>query len=276
MRGASLSEFEGRAKILCLGDSITEQGWGTKGGLGWVSLLSNAYSRKADVCNRGFGGYTTRTLAPIAARLLDESPPSSPSFLLVTLFLGANDSNSQPEQHVPLEEYCTRLTGLVKAAAAVSKCVLCIAPGPVDNRRWPSRSNAAVAAYNAAAFVACAAARLEGCGATILFASLYAEATATSPVPPFAAVAEGSDITPAGKPPAQYLDHLSDGLHLSSWGNQSLFHLILKTIEAGCPEVLPHALPYDFPAWMNIQVDAGELASQAFTPEALVAFREKH
>eukprot|EP00960_Hanusia_phi_P006723 192308-Hanusia_phi.AAC.1 len=45
-----------RPKIILFGDSITQQSTGT---WGWATLLTDAYSRKADVIVRGFNGYTT-------------------------------------------------------------------------------------------------------------------------------------------------------------------------------------------------------------------------
>jgi lysophospholipase L1-like esterase len=266
--------FEGREAILCLGDSITEQGWGKKGGLGWLQQLADAYGRRADVLNRGFGGYTTRTLLPIALPLLASRATSQPPYLLVTVFLGANDANSQAEQHVPIEEYRARLCGLLAAAARVARCVVCIGPGPVDNRRWPTRSNAAVAAYNDAAFAASASAREAVPGTPILFSSLLAEATGTPSGPSHARVVEGSDIPPTNKLPVPWLDFLSDGLHLSSNGNAALASLLLRVLQEQCPSVAPAALPWDFPPWNQIPVDERDAASASFTQEALLAFRK--
>jgi lysophospholipase L1-like esterase len=253
----------GREQILCLGDSITEQGWGCKGGLGWLAILANAYRRRADVLSRGYGGYTTRTLSPPALQLLAQ--PAA-RYLLITVYLGSNDLNAQPEQHVPLAEYTQRLQALLLAAAAVARCVLCLGPGPMDDRRWPQRSNAASAAYNAAARAACAGARAAAGAAAppILFASLLPE----GPTP-----GEGSALG-AARDPAPWLDLLSDGLHLSSAGNVELAALVLRTLAAQCPAVAPEALPYDFPAWSAIPVDAHDAAAAAFTPEALAAFRK--
>ena len=45
-------------RVVVIGDSITEQG--SRNG-GWVTLLAEALTRKCDVINRGFSGYTTRT-----------------------------------------------------------------------------------------------------------------------------------------------------------------------------------------------------------------------
>ena len=47
-------------RVVLIGDSITQQG-GRAGG-GWVARLAEALERKCDVVNRGFSGYTTRTI----------------------------------------------------------------------------------------------------------------------------------------------------------------------------------------------------------------------
>jgi hypothetical protein len=89
---------------------------------GWLAILSDAYRRRADVTNRGFGGYTTRTLTPVAARALNVPDAR---FALTVIFIGTNDANTQQAQHVPLAEYEARLRGLLDAAARVSNVVLC-------------------------------------------------------------------------------------------------------------------------------------------------------
>ena len=45
-------------RVVVIGDSITERG--SRNG-GWGTLLAEALTRKCDVINRGFSGYTTST-----------------------------------------------------------------------------------------------------------------------------------------------------------------------------------------------------------------------
>ena len=211
-----------KQEILCLGDSITFEGWGDGGSTGWLALLQAAYLHRASVINSGYAGYTTRTLGPIAESILTSRPQREP-YLAVTVFLGANDA-SQGEQHVPVEEYRSRLGAMLAAAAQVARLVVCIGPGPVDSGRWRTRSNAAVAAYNDAALAACASARC-ACPATpIRFVSLLAEATGTPSGPHHARIAEGASAPWAGL--------LRDGLHLSSAGNALLARLVLGVLQA--------------------------------------------
>src|SRR5882757_10517142 len=90
-------------QFILFGDSITQ-------GCSHVlySSLSEWYSRRLDVLNRGFSGYT----APAGFdNLLEFFPavrpsPSAPRVQLMTVFFGANDACLPgTPQHVPVEEY---------------------------------------------------------------------------------------------------------------------------------------------------------------------------
>lgn len=253
-----------RGIVLCLGDSITEQGWGMKGNRGWVAELASAYARKADIVNRGYGGYTTRTLSPVASRVFAGMDAGGVRAALTTVFLGANDSNrdtgsrapAAEDQYVPIIEYETRLLAMARAAAARSECVVVIAPGPIDDRRWTTRSNVDVAAYGAAAARVATA-------AGVLFVDLLAAAGGPFP--------DRSKLMTDAEAP--WLDLLSDGLHLSAAGNALLADRVLAAVRAGAPHVSPEGLPMDFPPWGTIATGPGDEADKACTEEALKGFR---
>ena len=62
-------KMQRRRRIVLLGDSITQYGWaGVKEGnaLGWAAQLAHAYARRADVINRGYSGFNTRMIRPVA------------------------------------------------------------------------------------------------------------------------------------------------------------------------------------------------------------------
>ena len=86
-----------RPAIVLFGDSITQQGFGWDGGTGWVSLLSSAYSRRADVLNRGYSGYTSRHAVDLLPRVFPAVADES-NCLFATVFFGANDSALPGEQ----------------------------------------------------------------------------------------------------------------------------------------------------------------------------------
>lgn len=252
-----------RRIILCLGDSITEQGWGVKGNRGWVAELASAYARRADIVNRGYGGFTTRTLEPIANRVFASLDASGEKTVVTTVFLGANDSNADsgtrlPQQNVPIEEYESRLRRIAQGAMSRSDAVLLIAPGPVDDRRWPTRSNAHVKAYGEAV------ARIaRDTGA--LFVDLLD--AAGGPFPDRSTLASDSE--------APWLDLLSDGLHLSSSGNALLAERILATLRARAPRSAPEGVPQDFPHWSGILLAQDGSADQVLDENNLTAFRAR-
>lgn len=88
------SAFRLRSSIILFGDSITEQAFGgafRDVNFGWASLLAADYSRRADVLNRGFSGYTSRHAVEHLLSRVFMGPLEEPC-LFVTVFFGANDS----------------------------------------------------------------------------------------------------------------------------------------------------------------------------------------
>jgi hypothetical protein len=70
-----------RPTIVLFGDSLTEYGYsctpadGSQAtAAGWVSLLSDAYCRRADVLNRGFSGYNTNLACRLAPGIFGMCP----------------------------------------------------------------------------------------------------------------------------------------------------------------------------------------------------------
>jgi lysophospholipase L1-like esterase len=148
--------------IVLFGDSITEQGFTSH----WVSALASAYSRRADVYNRGLSGFNTkwvlqamrdpemapslfpRHLAAAATRWTTNSssdpisavlPESQPRVLLATLFLGANDANKPgTDQHVPVGDFKDNLydiIGLIDDRLA-PRVILLITPPPLEEQKY--------------------------------------------------------------------------------------------------------------------------------------------
>jgi len=108
-----------RPVILLLGDSLTQQGFGMNGGVGWASLVANTFSRRADVLNRGYSGYNSRHVCDILERSI--LPSNFQDVLFCTVFLGANDAALPGElQHVPLDEYEANLGTIVTQVRCVS------------------------------------------------------------------------------------------------------------------------------------------------------------
>ncbi|XP_059444094.1 GDSL esterase/lipase At5g62930-like [Corylus avellana] len=122
-----------RPQIVLFGDSITEQSFRSAG---WGAAIADTYSRKADVVNRGYGGYNTRWALFLLHQLfpLDSTKPP----VAATIFFGANDAallgRTSERQHVPVEEYKENLRKIVQHLKECSPTMLVvlITPPPID------------------------------------------------------------------------------------------------------------------------------------------------
>jgi lysophospholipase L1-like esterase len=111
-----------RPAIVLFGDSITQQGFGHEGRVGWASLLAADYSRRADVLNRGFSGYNTEMAVDLLPSIFGSPAPplknnnndDKNGILFCTVFFGANDAALKGErQHVPIQDYANNLATIV-------------------------------------------------------------------------------------------------------------------------------------------------------------------
>ncbi|KAG4929917.1 hypothetical protein AAZX31_17G086200 [Glycine max] len=122
-----------RSKIVLFGDSITEQSIRENG---WGVPLANAYSRRADVLVRGYGGYNTRWAMFLLGHLfpLDSTKPPTAT----TIFFGANDAallgRTSERQHVPIEEFKENLRKFVRHLKDCSPTmvIVLITPPPLS------------------------------------------------------------------------------------------------------------------------------------------------
>lgn len=82
----------------------------------FVASMSDWWTRKVDILNRGFSGYNSRWgLNMFGATVMNERPD------LVVLFFGANDSiDEQVLQHVSLDEFRDNLDQMVASLIKVS------------------------------------------------------------------------------------------------------------------------------------------------------------
>lgn len=265
---ANVAAASFRRSVVCLGDSITQEGWGLDASSrGWVAALAHAYRRKADLINRGFSGYNSRWALLLAPHVFAPQAAGKRN-LIATIFFGANDSvdpvrNSR--QDVPLEEYEENLVSLGTLAAASSEVVAIIAPPPVDSAAWPDRSNSRTRAYASAAGRAAARVRSAVSSAQrVVFVDTF---TLCAP--------DGADDADA--PSAPWRSYLRDGLHLSAAGNQLLADALLQALgdaAAATGDVLPlpllpDALPLDFPLHRTVAPETQAAWRDAFTASAL-------
>ncbi|KZO97776.1 SGNH hydrolase [Calocera viscosa TUFC12733] len=222
--------------ILLLGDSITQQG--TMAG-GYSQVLSQAYIRKLDVVNRGYGGYNSRFLYEVVKQMaVEEGTKGLSKVALVTLFIGANDSTDavmNPRQHVALPLYKEKVKAILALFPATVAKIL-IAPPPSQPDRFskligqvsPDRSNEVTKQY-ADAIVEV------GLEIGVPVVNLFTEFT---------------------KIPESEWDRLfSDGLHLTAAGYEILSSALASLIKTKYPALDPDALPMVFPDWQSIDLD---------------------
>ncbi|WRT70139.1 uncharacterized protein IL334_007133 [Kwoniella shivajii] len=79
--------------IVLFGDSLTERQDVPQA---LFERMNNAYGRKLDVLNRGFGGYTSTLVLPLFEHLFTQKPEISPQIRLITMWFGTNDGVNFP------------------------------------------------------------------------------------------------------------------------------------------------------------------------------------
>jgi isoamyl acetate esterase len=212
-----------RPAIVLFGDSITQQGFGVDGKVGWASLLAAAYTRRADVLNRGFSGYNTQHALDLVPRLFG-APPNN--LLFCTVFLGANDAALPGEpQHVPIDQYAENLKSIITSIRECSQSsskpfpVILLTPPPVDEAAWAAWKNVAV------------------CDRSNQVARAYgarAQQVATEldcPVVDTWTLLEGFSDKRG--------EFLSDGLHLNEQGNRRVFEGLMTLLQQQFPDLAP-------------------------------------
>jgi len=123
-----------RAKILLLGDSLTQLSW-----QGWAATLAHVYQRRADVMNRGMAGYNTDWFLRYAQQ--HEEDVFCEHVKLCILFFGANDASDQdlnPRHYVPISQYKDNLKRLIAKCRdkyGQDVAIILMTPPPVQHEQ---------------------------------------------------------------------------------------------------------------------------------------------
>lgn len=123
-----------RAKILLLGDSLTQLSWD-----GWGGQLAHVYQRRADVVNRGMAGYNTDWFLRYMEKEEDDVFP--PHVKLVVIFFGANDASDaelNPRHYVPRPQYKDNLKSLINKCRSKYNqdvSIILVSPPPVQHEQ---------------------------------------------------------------------------------------------------------------------------------------------
>lgn len=230
-----------RSKILLFGDSITQQSFAASDG-GWGACLADRYQRRADVLNRGFGGYNTgwflrfAATAEGAADLFDHD-----GVVLVTVFFGANDASDpvlNARHHVPLDAFRSNIKEIVSLARerfGPDVRIIVITPPPVCHEKRLR--------FQRERYGDQATGQLER---TLELSGKYAdgarEAAHELGVPCLDLWTRMQrDAAGEGE---RWREFLSDGLHLSAAGNRFVGDALLDTIDRLLPDLAVKACPH--------------------------------
>ncbi|XXG84022.1 hypothetical protein AAC387_Pa10g1637 [Persea americana] len=237
-----------RPHFVLFGDSITELSFRPGG---WGAALADAYSRKADVILRGYGGYNTRWALFLIDGLFPPTCNSPP--IAVTVFFGANDAallgRTNERQYVPVEEYKENLKKIVHRLKELSPTMLVvlITPPPIDE---DGRKEYAQSLYGQKA--------AELPERTNEMAGVYAaQCVAVAKelgVPSINLWSKMQETTGWQK------KFLSDGLHLTEEGNALVYEEVVREFNGA--HLNASSMPYDFPHHSEIDALNPEKAFQ--------------
>ncbi|KAJ5591504.1 uncharacterized protein N7459_001873 [Penicillium hispanicum] len=239
-------------QFFLFGDSITQMSSSQRLGFGFHAALQDAYSRKLDVINRGFSGYTTAHAVKLFPKIFP--PPQIATVRLMTIFFGANDACVPGhQQHVPLDQYKANLKYIVQhpATRAQKPRIILLTPPPVNEYQLESfdqdkkvahPSRTAVLAQTYAKAAREVAAELNIPVADIWTA--FMTSTGWKEGEPLV----GSRDLPNSE---DFSSLFTDGLHLTPAGYRIIYAEVMKTILANFPDQDPDQLPMVFPGWLE-------------------------
>ncbi|WVQ77818.1 hypothetical protein IAR50_007508 [Cryptococcus sp. DSM 104548] len=242
--------------LMLFGDSLTQ----ALSDGSFSQRMSEWYLRRADVVNRGFGGYTSEWAIPVFEQVYatkdEREQGKAQNVKLITIWLGANDACLPgTPQHVPVAKYKSNLTHLIKLLTSPSSPyyspetkIILVTPPPVCTSKWltsriskweffgqegekpdQNRDQAVAKEY------------VEGCLAV-------AKEQGVEVVDLWGAIAKA-----AGGEGDEELDpYLYDGVHLTPPAYAILFEEVKKVIVNKFPELNPETMPMRMPHWASI------------------------
>jgi len=227
--------------IVLFGDSITQfsnslvdEGWGI--------LLSEAYSRKADIINRGYSGFNTKWALHLLPQIFTDN--AFPSVKFITLWFGANDASLvhlNKRQHIPLDKYEANLHTIIShllnlktnATSTGHPYIILFTPPPVEEATWLKTVNER---YNGKDTEA---------NRSNMQTKLYAECAVkvAKKVAESHANCFSIDIWTEMQANPNWKEYLNDGLHLSKKGNRLVYDKLMQLIKAKIPECHVDKIP---------------------------------
>ncbi|KAI4383963.1 hypothetical protein MLD38_009740 [Melastoma candidum] len=125
-----------RPRFVLFGSSIVQLSYANGG---WGAILSDIYSRKADILLRGYYGWNSRRAVQVLHKVFPKDAVEQPS--LVIVYFGGNDSMGPNKSglgpHVPLQEYVEHMRKIgehIKSLSESTRIIFLTCP-PVNEER---------------------------------------------------------------------------------------------------------------------------------------------
>jgi len=246
-------------QFVLFGDSLIQGCFSPQLSFSFGAALSDLYTRKLDVINRGLSGYNT--LQALRAVPLCLPDPKEAKMRFALIMFGANDARipdtpGGPEQSISLSDYTKNLRHLVNHPTVKSHdaChIILVTPPPIDERKclladrekYPDLGRVLRrTCVNTARYAQ--AVRDLGAEMSLPVLDIHTAMLAHCGYSRDTAHLAGAIDAPAN---ANLQALLADGLHFSGDGYRLLFFELMTLIERTWPDQMPSRLPGRLPAW---------------------------
>ncbi|EPS38334.1 hypothetical protein H072_7995 [Dactylellina haptotyla CBS 200.50] len=236
MAAASLSK--GWPSLILFGDLFRAGIWHQDTGYSFGAALTQEFSRRLQVLERGFSGYNTAN----ARVIVDDVIPKANGVLdlkLLVIFFGANDAVLPGYgQHVDIKDYIENLKLLVQHQNLKDHGakVVIVTPPPICEHKilpWTDRKNSVAKQYAEAAISVAEEAGVEVLKLWHVFMD-YAGWKEGDPL------LGGIDVPQS----PELGELLSDGLHLTPKGYEKYFEAFMKLLKEKLPDTYNAEKPF--------------------------------
>ncbi|GMM36432.1 isoamyl acetate-hydrolyzing esterase [Saccharomycopsis crataegensis] len=235
-------------KFLLFGDSITEYSYSplplyptghtTTPEFNFGGYLTDIYTRKLAVTQRGYAGYNSEQARVLYPKILDIEHTKDSKVLFSTIFFGTNDATmGDSAQSVELERYEENMRFIIQTALDRDIKVVVFGPGFHDPERWSIRLTE----------VDIAGGRFRSNESNKIYSDKLQQVCEELKVP-FVCL---YDMFVAYEGDWKK-DLLTDGIHFTGKGYQLMTDGLMKAIKENYPELLPEALPMILPPWREL------------------------
>ncbi|KAF6007292.1 hypothetical protein HII13_004604 [Brettanomyces bruxellensis] len=207
--------------------------------------LSNAYTRKLEVVQRGFSGYTSRDAAKLIGPILKyehDLRSANEKIVLAYAFFGTNDArlqgtNPENNQHIDIDEYVANMMKVVAEFKKRDIPVIVVTPGLHDQELWAKvyPEDMETGDYRSSAI-------------NKQYADAMAEKCRAEDIPVVHLYNSMKQFLDA-HPQLSTSDLLVDGIHLKGKGYKILYDAMMKIIKARYPSLDPTNMKQRFPEW---------------------------